>query len=136
MRSPKKGVKKCPPQLSAGSFKRLGMGAYYRPLGYQLEVSLPCGKFQHDGKSNNLLLSLLKESAPTSTSHHATPTQKAPLTEEATTAQKAAATRRAFAAWKSAAAANAMPGPTNTKKVGPTSKGKVGTRRSSRTGKL
>ncbi|WAR52654.1 hypothetical protein PtB15_2B78 [Puccinia triticina] len=88
------------------------MGAYYRPLGCQLEVSLPCGKFQG--------------SAPTSTSHHATPTQKAPLTEEAATAQKAAATRRAFAAWKSAAAANAMPGPTNTKKVGPTSKGKVG----------
>ncbi|WAR60305.1 hypothetical protein PtB15_9B242 [Puccinia triticina] len=93
-------------------------------------------ELEHDGKYNDLLLSLLKESAPTSTSHHATPTQKSPLTGEAATAQKAATTRRAFAAWKSAAAANAMPGPTNTKKVGPTSKGKVGTRRSSRTGKL
>ncbi|WAR61568.1 hypothetical protein PtB15_12B258 [Puccinia triticina] len=93
-------------------------------------------ELEHDSKSNDLLLSLLKESAPTSTSHQATLTQKAPLTEEAATAQKAAATRRAFAAWKSAAAANAMPVPTNTKKVGPTSKGKVGTRRYSRTGKL
>ncbi|WAR55660.1 hypothetical protein PtB15_6B403 [Puccinia triticina] len=38
-------------------------------------------EWEHDGQSNDLLLSLLKESAPPSTSHHATPTQKPPLTE-------------------------------------------------------